>query len=208
MNKNIKGFLIGICLGDGYLHQDRQSKNVAIHIEHSAKQKEYIEYKLNKLHSYLGGNLPKLTFRQRERKRTINSSYRFVKSSNYFRILRNWLYKNNIKTFNPFILNKLSPEGLALWIMDDGSLHKVKSKSKEGFRAVQFKLSICSSIEQCEIVKDYFKKLEIEFKIIKHMYSKTINSYLYSLVCNTTEYKKLSNLIRPYVIESMMYKLI
>jgi hypothetical protein len=203
MNKNKKAILIGLCLGDGYLSRPDKWGSVSLHVEHCEKQKEFIEYKRDLLKSILGCDI-KLYERIRPRAGVEHKSYRFVKGLNYFRIIRKMLYKDNVKTFSDKVLNKLNDQAVAIWFMDDGSL---TLRKKDGqVKSCQFKLSTCTTIEQNEIIRKFFKKrYDVNFSIVKHMTSKT-GEVLYSLLCGTKEYLKIAKVIDKYVIPSMKYK--
>lgn len=205
MNKNKKGILIGLCLGDGYLSKPQHNcKSVSIELEQCEEQKDYLIYKAELLEKVLGGKKITIHSRVRVRINTLLTSFRCRKSDNYFRILRNILYKNEIKVFSDKILNKLNDHGVAIWIMDDGSLSIKKKDNK--IKGCQFKLSTCTSIEQNEIIKKFFfKRYNVNLTICKHMTSKDGN-VLYSLMCGTREYYKLALIIDKYIIPSMKYK--
>lgn len=205
MNKNKKSILIGLCLGNGGLSKPDQWNSVSIEIEHSEKQKEYLEYKTNLLNSLLGGKKIQIHKRIRERKGNYNTSYRIRKGDKYFRIIRKMLYKNNIKTYSLKVLNKLTDHSIAIWFMDDGSLSLRKNEIGK-IKSCQFKLSTCTSIEQNKIIQSFFKKrYNVTFSIVKHMISKD-GTILYSLLCGTKEYLKIAKVIDKYIIPSMKYK--
>lgn len=193
MTRNDKGFLIALCIGDGSLER-QPSGTVRLKVEHSRRQEEYNNWKLERLHSILGGKKPNMFFTERVRKGTQLTSCYFRKSDKYFRIIRNWLYKPK-KTLNINILNKLTAEGLAVWFMDDGNTEVC---TKNSFRIT---LSCDSSIDECEIIKDYFlTHWNIKWNINK-------SGRLFRLRCSTIEARKLFDIISPYVISSMSYKL-
>ena len=205
MNKNKRSILTALVIGDGYLSKPDPWDSVSLEIEHGESQKEYVEYKINLLHKLIGGNKPKLHSRTRERKGTILVSYRFRKGYKYFRVLRKWMYKNDKKVLTEKILNFLSDHGVAIWVMDDGSLSL--SKREDGtIKSCQFKLSLCTTMEQAVLVQKFFKdRYSAELKVRVHMYSKE-NIPLYSLFGGTKEYLKIAERIDKYVIPLMKYK--
>jgi hypothetical protein len=206
MNKNKKALLIGLCLGDGSLTKPDKWNSVSISIEHAIKQKELIEYKRDLVKSLTKAKEINIVERKRERAGVIHTSLNFKKGYKYFRIIRQMLYKNNVKTFSTKILNKLNDQAVAIWIMDDGSL--TLRKKKDGTPShCQFKLAMCTTKEQCEIVQKFFlNRYNVNMYICKHGIKKYTDIQLYSLLCGTKEYYKLAKVIDKYMIPSMKYK--
>jgi hypothetical protein len=195
MKKEDKAILIAMCIGDGSLEK---TSNLAVRlkIEHSLKQQEYTEWKLNKLSSIVGGKRPIMAFTNRIRAGSQLHSCMFRKHHRYFRVLRKWLYPKGEKTLTRNVLNKLTPEGLAIWFMDDGS---TENTSKNSFR-----IALCcdTTHEQCELIQQYFKEIyDIQWNINKN------NKGICRLRCSTIQARKLFDIISPYIITSMRYKL-
>ena len=81
---------------------------------------------------------------------------------------------------------------LAVWIMDDGSY----SNKKIDISTYSFSLSEINFLQGC----------------FKNIFDIKINYYRdrdkgYRMYCNQEETKKLANIISPYIIPSMMYKI-
>lgn len=64
MNKENRGVLVGLVLGDGclrtYKHDTNNSVRSVLIMKHSIKQKEYLEHKAEVVLSILGGKSPKI----------------------------------------------------------------------------------------------------------------------------------------------------
>lgn len=105
MDKRKKSLLIGLCIGDGHLNG---RSGVALEIEHGEKQKFYIEYKAKLISKLLNCAEPNMYNNKRK------STYKISKGHKYFKIIRKWLYKDNKKVITRALLNKLSPEALAI----------------------------------------------------------------------------------------------
>ena len=121
-----KSILIGLCLGDGYIYQGKTIKksglrHCGILVKHGKNQKDYCVFKASLLEKCV--NTP-VTVSEFNNSGFIG--YKFSKGHKYFRILRKWIYKDNIKTFSTKLLNKLTPASIALWYMDDGGLSAKK----------------------------------------------------------------------------------
>lgn len=199
MERTKKAILIGLILGDGHI-----TPNGILNITHSIKQKDYIEYKASLIENLLSCKKLNLYHRIDDK----HNEFSLHKSHKYFKILRKWIYKNNIKTFSKKILDLLTPEAIALWWMDDGSHGIDRNKETGKIRAHSFHLYTYTNLEETEIIINMFKeKFDINFYKIKHTSKKTgITSYY--LKCRTKEGRKLSNLIRPYIIPSLQYKIL
>jgi hypothetical protein len=192
MNKEDKGILIGMCIGDGYLQPSKYT--TVLKILHSQKQEEYIKYKAQLLSNILNKEV--------KVKNINNNGYpgvEFRKGHKYFRIIRKWLYNNNKKKITRFLLNKLTPKSIAIWYMDDGSLYPKKRNGK--IHAYELILSTYISKEDNQIIIDYFKEIwDLEFHIVK-------SKGLYRLRMNTKNIKKFIPIIQPYIIPSLEYKI-
>lgn len=205
-----RSILIGMLLGDGCIKLKRHKKDnstISIYAEyviaHGPNQLQYLEHKRKKLHSIIGGKELKISegFTNLSNGKRYNT-YRISRCHKYFRLLHRWAYTNaGKKYFSRNLLDKLSPEGVAYWYMDDGGVSKNVNNGK--ITSVECRLfTYCSEIEADTIIQ-YFKEVyNIQWK--KRFY-RTNGSWL--LACNTKESKKFETLIKPYVIDSMKYKL-
>lgn len=170
---------------------------------HSIKQQEYLEYKRNLFHSIMGGKLPKISFEDIILGNKKHQSCRFSRCNKYFRIIHKRLYsKNNKKYFTRKVLDYLTPQAIALWYMDDGGLKK--SKRPDGsISSCQTMLFTYFSEKEADVVLQYFSE---RWNIIGKKYLYTKNQTWY-LGFNTTEGRKFEQLVQPYIIPSMYYKL-
>ncbi len=190
MNKEQRGIIIGMILGDGCIQNNR------LNLCHSIDQIEYLRYKANILESILGGSKNSI------RETTSNNGYlccRYGKSNTYIGILRKWIYKNDKKTISRRILDMLSLHGLAIWYMDDGCLSPKYRNGK--IHAFDLTLNTYLDIDENKIIINYIKDTYgIEFKLSK-------GKGKYRLRIGTIEARKFIALIEPYIIPSMQYKI-
>lgn len=198
MNRKDRALLIAMILGDGYLN-----KHGGLNIEHSIKQEEYVQWKndlLSKIFKDKAGRRS-LFYRERLDKRT-NKVYKQVschKQHKYLKLLRRWIYTPE-KTYTRKLLDYLTPEALAIWFMDDGNLRGYISKKTKQVASIQVSLYIHCPIDQAKIVQKYFEeKWGVVFKLYR-------NFDVYYLCANTENGNKFLDIIRPYVIPSMKYK--
>lgn len=200
MKKEHKSILISLIIGDGclYVKKDLRFANSwhsKLIIKHSVKQLEFLNYKVSLLHSIFGGKHPDIV--------NINNNgfpgIVATKSNKYFRVLKKFIYKNGKKNITKNILNFLTPQGLAIWYMDDGNLSLKKRDGK--VHARELFLNTHLSVEENQVIIDYFsEKWGINFTQVK-------NNGLYRLRCGTKEAAKFIEIIKPYIVPSMLYKI-
>lgn len=185
-----KRLLLALCIGDGYLYKDRN----CLSIGHGQLQKDYLQHKADLLSSLL--------YKKVKIYSTISKlgyeSWRLKVSHKYFRFIRERLYKNNEKVISEKILSKLDNKCFAYWYMDDGSLYSKKKAGK--VHAYEMVLSTCCPIEQASIILNW---LEERFDV-KGTLKK--DKQWYSIRFGTKAAKIIAEAIKPYIIESMLYK--
>lgn len=200
MTREEKSLLLALALGDGYINP----KNNVLYIKHSINQEDYVKWKfelLNRIIPNHGAVKNSIYYGQSYDKRT-NKIYKFCschKGAPYIRVLRKWLYRPD-KTFTRAVLNRLNAQGLAIWFMDDGNLRGKYSKVTGKLSSIQTVLATHCSEEEIEILHKYFVEVwGVDF-------SKYKIRDRYILCGNTKESNKFLDIIRPYVIPSMSYK--
>ena len=197
MLKKVKrSILIGMCFGDAYLKVERRYGSGSISIVHCEAQSEYIHYKANLLSEILNAEVVV--------KQIDNNGYpglRIDKGAKIFRLLRQRMYNpDKSKQFTRKNLDKLTPEGIAIWYMDDGSLTAKKKNGK--IHAYELTINTYESAEVNDVIIQYFKDIhDISF-------TKVLSKGLYRLRCGTKQARKFCALIAPHIILSMQYKLL
>lgn len=216
MNTTDRGILVGMVIGDGYLQLFRAKKKNRqnqpyecdmsyLVLHHSAKQTEYIQHKCGLLHSIFGGIRPKVHPQTTFLKAT-GKSYngcRASKGHKYFRQLHRLFYDGQgIKRYTRQMLDMLTPHGIAIWFMDDGSAKLCCSKEGKPTSCSIVLHTYCPK-EEAEIVIQYFKDTyDIEFRLAYH---KTMNKFC--VRANTANSKKFRKIVEQYIIPSMEYKI-
>jgi hypothetical protein len=179
-----KSIIIGTILGDGYLRVIKKRKNAFLEINHSYKQKEYVDWKFNQLK-----NIVKSSPKPRAGKQNRIAYRFFTKQLPILTDFLSYFYINEKKVI-PCDL-KLNPLILAVWFMDDGS----KCRSSDVYlNTQQF------DIESQRRLINYLKCFNLEAKLNKD------KSY-YRLRFIKSSLPKLKNLIKKYIIPSMRYKI-
>lgn len=207
LTKEQKSIIYGTLLGDGYLN--KRGNNIRLQLVHGLKQEEYIRWKANKIECLLTPRGVKIeTFNDKHHRELKKSCINFYTISHeYLNFLYNLLYLNGKKTLTEDNLSRLDALSLAVWLMDDGSLDRRKSKvRKDGTRiytSARFRICTCSKdgkIEKivCKVLKE---KFDLDFTVTRH------KKDYYIANCNTKNFKKLVDIVEPYFISSMKYKI-
>lgn len=180
--------IIGTLLGDGFL--EKNGRNFRLVMGHSLKQLEYVKWKQQML-------LPltsTLAVTERLDART-NKSYHYAtlrtKTAPIFKEYFDLFYRNGHRIIPANLPNVINPRMLAIWVMDDGY-------KRNDCNALRLNTQAYSYAEQLLIQKS-LQRLSLEARIQHH--KKTFVIYIPS-----SSMTKLRELISPYVVESMRYK--
>jgi len=204
-----KSILISLVIGDGTILKDKRCKSCTLEIVHCEKQLDYLTYKVNLLTQLTGKKIsikkkifPPVQIKTNKNITPERIGYRFSFTHDYYRVLRKWIYPEGKKKYSLKFLNKLNEQGLAIWYMDDGSLYLDKRGKEGAVNACQLELHTYANLEETNILCDYFLNTwNIRF-------SKRLKpNGLYTLRCRTKEARKFKQLVAPYIIESMYYKI-
>lgn len=188
MNK-LEQLIIGSMLGDGYL--DKPRKNSRLSIAHSAKQKEYCKYKHSILEEYnLAGKFCYNKIINSRYKNGYVEEYRFRSLSNeVFTKYRKLFYPKGEKILHLDTIKNINELGLTIWFLDDSH------KTTYGY----------------QINTQCFTKQEVEFlrSILKDKFNveSTYQKFDNIIYIKSSSVNTLDNLIKPYTIDSMKYKL-
>ena len=183
-------FIMGTLLGDSNIKQ--RNKYSALRFGHSLKQVEYFLYKVGRLNKFGVADFrrTKKVVRGRE-----TDMFEFsTRTHPVFNYYRNLFYGSGDKKVTKAILNELTPRSLAVWVCDDGSYCNTLSY-----------IIMCTnsfSKEDHELMQKYFKdkwglKTTIGFRDNKYYYLRFLKA----------DTKKLIEIIRPYLPNSMLYKI-
>ncbi len=193
MNAKQQAILIGMILGDGYLQKTGEN-NARIRLEHSDKQKEYLFWK--------GSQFPE--FFQGKPKRLIRFNPVYQKEYTYSRWqsnaspiigkFRKIFYKDGKKVI-PEELSKYlkDPLSLTIWFMDDGYYYR---RDKIAYLYIPR-----YSEKEIRILLQTLKRnfgLEV---VLKHKKRGEL-----VLTFNVVQTQKLIDLIKQFIIPSMIYK--
>jgi len=208
MNREERGIMVGMILGDGCLNV-RQIKGTTPYIKsemrivHSYRQIDYLNYKAELVRKILGGKhtvsiynhvIPKL-----------GKTYRmcgFSKSHKCFKALKKITHREGKKYFSSQALGMLTPHGIAIWYMDDGSAGRNHNKLNEISSVYSTISTYCTEIEAQNICDLFLENYGIRFRI---GYERAKHSHI--VRANTKETHQFVDLIRPFIVPSMEYKI-
>jgi len=179
-----KSLIIGTILGDGYLRIIPGRKNAFLEINHSFSQKQYTDWKFEKLQNICISK-PKI------RKGNVNRiAYRFyTKQYPELTEFYNRFYKNGYKIVPDNL--KLDAVALSMWFMDDGSRC---GNSNFYLNTQQFNKN-----HQIKLL-DYLEKIGLRANLNK-------DKNYYRIRFFTSSINKLKELLKENLIPSMYYKI-
>ena len=206
-SSELDGAIYGAILGDASLSKPTGNSNSNITLTHSPKQTEYLEFKVEifkQIHP-LVFKFKSINFFNKKQNKIYTTYYYYSNYTQYLTKLRHKFYPNGIKQVSYDILNKLTPLGLAIWWMDDGSLVIYERKDRNAVNRYAT-LATCSfSKEEHEIIKNYFiNTWDIKPKIVKRNQKGKI---YYIIMFPMIEFIKFRNIIKDFIIPSMNYKI-
>lgn len=192
---NAEQVILGSLLGDGSIIRKRT--NCLFVFNHSLKQHDYAFYKVNLLQRE-GINMS-----------YIERPYNYKKAYIAGRLIKDNGYARGVSEINiafnrfrddwyipekevPESVSKLGPLGLAIWFMDDGTFHRPTGLylSTNGF----------NHSSQLKLVET----LNNNFKIEAHIHKNKDKEILY---IPQKDRSKFIEIVRPYIMGSMRYKL-
>lgn len=201
MNKQNRSKLYGMLIGDGNLYlatNNYKTQYCKLTIGHSPKQKAYLEHKIDLLHSIFGGKRPKVY----EYTSKGYTNLQTVKTDKYLRQCHSNLYSTGKKVVTRKVLDFLDAHGLALWFMDDGSGTICRNKNGK-ICGCMIRIATYFSEEEALVCKKWFEetwnispKFDIDRRNGKH-----------SLRFNTKDSHVFVQIVSPYIVESMEYKI-
>lgn len=211
MTKNEKQFVLACTIGDGCINKRYINSYPCYRflMKHSERQKDYFLYKAYQLDRILGKPRRKVYSIYKNSGRSKINAYQFEKNSNrYLKPIYNLLYRNGKKVYTRNMLNMLTPEGLAIWYMDDGSLSHYTYKKKDGYEyysKCKIILNTYISKEENKIIQKYFDEVwDIQWNI--HRSKSSTGKIFYRLSAGTKQARKFFKIIKDYIHPTMQYK--
>ena len=196
LSERQRSIIVGTLLGDGHLETVDKGRTYRLKITHSARQKEYIEWLYLELKNMVR------TPPQRKIKKGMNKVYEEYWFNTYslgsLRFYGQQFYVGGEKIIPEMIGKLLDPLAIAVWFMDDGS-YKSNRHRTYIIHTLSFKK------KELELISEVLReKYGIKIKLHKQYYKSSIKWRLYIL---SESAEKFKNLIEPYVLPSLKYKL-
>jgi len=190
-----KAIIYGLILGDGYIQKTGQ-KNARLRLEHSIKQKKYIEWKYQELRNIFS-NKPKRVERIHPLSR---KKYIYLRlqshSSPFFGRLYKIFYTDGKKHIPEDIHTIIKhPLTLAVWYMDDGYYYK-RDKSAHIYLPLLNK----------ENMQKLLKALHNEHKLSPKYYCRPDKKGC-QLNFTGEQLKTLVRIVKPYILPEFNYKI-
>jgi len=192
--EELRGAIVGMVLGDGSLALSGRSINAHMDFAQCAKQRDYAVWKSNLLE--------KLTSVR------VTDGFSSVKGKDYSKVrvitkthptythLWKRFYHNGRKTVDHFLMNCLTPLGLAIWYMDDGHL-----KNHEDYLTPILETN-CFNVAEHEIMtKSLADKFHLEFR------ANHLNAKYLMLRLRRKDRERFFDIIREFIHPSMEYKI-
>lgn len=176
--------LVGSLLGDGTLRRQGNRLNALLEVNHAYQQHEYVDWKWKHFQSFV------LTPPKARKGKGVRIAYRFTtRSLPLFTDYFSWFYIDGKKCIPNNIT--LTPLSLAVWFMDDGT----RIRSAFYLNTQQFTLR-----EQ-----QFLRNLLLKTFGIKSALNR--DKTYFRIRISTDSSVSMQQLIRPYIIPCMRYKL-
>lgn len=192
LNRKQRDVLVGLLLGDGHLETQNNGRTYRLKIEHSLVQNEYVDWLYQLFQDH--------TRTEPRQKIQLVSGKAYQKygfstlSTGSLRFYGQQFYPDGRKRVPKSISRLLTPIGLAVWFMDDGSSksdrHRARILNTQGY--IQ------------EDIKRLQEALADRFKIATTRRKQKEGEQIY---IPSLQVERFICLIRPYILPSMEYKI-
>lgn len=190
-------FVTGMLLGDASLSARVASRKASIQCTHSSRQAAYLDWKVDMLFEYV-----KPVTHKDINNHGYPARYAYFGAHGLFFNLWQEMYADNRKCVTWNVLNKLTPLGLAVWYMDDGSLVlRGKNRGTIKSREVHFSTHAYTESENRLIIEYFHNIWGVDFRLTSEKGHPRI-------WCNTQNTRRLLNIIGDIVtqVPGMQYK--
>jgi hypothetical protein len=192
ITKRQREIIVGTLLGDAHLETRSGGKTYRLKIEHAKSQLDYAKWKHHELRSIASSEIKMKTVEidgKSYEKIWWNSS-----STPSLRFYGHQFYGIHGKKIPKLIHRWLTPLALAVWYMDDGSIksknHKAKIINTQSYKKEEVEL-LCQVLNEKYKILAKLRKQKEGYQI--YLLSETIDIF--------------TELIRPYIIPTMRYKI-
>jgi hypothetical protein len=189
---------IGLTLGDASLNTDNGGKTYRMKFEWGDRQKAYVDHVFSLFDQWVLSPPHKKVRISPKGNEIITWGFQTL-SHKAFNPLAELFLINNIKTIPNFlILNHLTPIGLAYWFCDDGGKLDYNKNSQN--KSIVLNTQSFTEIEVNKLADELIKKFNFDCEVRSNKGKKVI-------VIKAVSYILFRELIDPYIISEMRYKL-
>lgn len=187
-----KQIIIGCLLGDGRLECRSKNGSARLRIHHGERQKEYLFWKYGVFKNVVSSKPKRIIWKDRKRNINCISWYFHTLTLKELGDFHSLFYIKEKKILPKNLYGLLTPLSLAIWTMDDGDNDK---------DSIRYNIQ-CFTRKEQELLKQLLKeKYQLHTAL-----NKDRNSY--RLRVNKASKTKLIELINPFIIPSMRYKIL
>ena len=186
--------ILGTILGDACL--ERNGRNVRLRIDHSVRQRAFVEWKFIEL-GELNPSTPRIVRRRDKRTGQIHENYRFTtQTTAALNEYYGMFHPNGSSKCVPrsIIESLTSPLSLAVWYMDDGGR---RSDCRSGYLNTN-----AYTVEEVNTLQTALKET-FDISTSVHFAAGKPRIYI-----PQRSFKAFCDVVRPHVIDEMRYKLL
>lgn len=184
--------LIGLILGEAHLEAQKNGRTYMVRFEHSARHRAYVQHLYDLFRNWVL-QPPRERVRQNPRG-TSHTVFFSTVSHGAFRFYAHQFYRDSRKRVPKIIGRLLTARGLAYWYMDDGS---IRSHQSQG---VIFNTRDFDRTD----VKVLIEVLRLKFGLDAWLGRQPDGWQIY---VSGRSYERFVELVGPYVIPEMRYKI-
>ena len=195
MTRRQRAIVVGLLLGDGHLETRDNGRTYRLKVEHSLTQRDYTQWLFNEFKNWIPASKPYVKVRKSGQESTGFTTY----SHGALRFYGKVFYSDDGIKFVPKMIKKiLTPLGVAVWFMDDGSRKSLKHNTYNihtlGYTKKDLRL-LQSALEDNYEIKTRLHRQKGKY---------------WRIYISSNSAKKFTELINKYVqpIRSMRHKLV
>lgn len=189
---------IGLMLGDASLQTQNKGKNYRLKFEWSNKTKPYLDHVFNLFDEWVLSNPHQKSRLSPKGNLVVNWGFQTI-SHEAFNPLANLFLINNKKGITESLIpNYLTARGLAYWFMDDGGKLDYNKNSKN--KSLVLNTQSFTEEEVEKLSNGLKAKFQLDCSVRANKGKKVI-------VINNNTYPLFYDLVNPYIITEMKYKL-
>ena len=117
LSEKQRNIIVGLLLGDGHLETQNGRQTYRLKVEHGALQRDYVKWLFHELREWIPAKEPYMKLRANG---VVNYGFATY-SHGALRFYGQQFYEGKKKVIPVLIERMLTPLGLAIWFMDDGS---------------------------------------------------------------------------------------